>query len=134
MVVSVTTGAHFGALINFRTGAMQPPLLPPPYSIIWPTWTMLGCTILRTVVGFCCVLATKSISKFLTYTVMCAILRVNPKDLMSSENSYANKNKVLVDLFAKYISCFMIGLNTVYLLPNAFAIVGIERPTFYTEM
>ncbi|XP_011309058.1 sphingosine-1-phosphate phosphatase 1 [Fopius arisanus] len=134
MVVSVTTGAHLGALINFKTGAMQPPLLPPPYSIMWPTRTMLGCTILRTILGFCCVFATKAISKFLGYTIICAILRVNPKDLINSENSLKNKNKVFVDLFCKYISCFMIGLNTVYLLPNVFTIMGIGRPTFYTEM
>ncbi|XP_063990223.1 sphingosine-1-phosphate phosphatase 1-like [Diachasmimorpha longicaudata] len=134
MVVSVATGIYLAALINFKTGAMQPPLIAPPYNIMWPTWTMLRCTILRTVLGFCCVLATKALSKFLGYTTICAILRVNAKDLMNSENSHENKDKVLVDLFCKYISCFMIGFNTVYLLPNVFIIMGIDRPAFFTEM
>lgn len=65
---------------------------------------------------------------------MCAILRVNAKELMKSKNALDNTNKVLTDLVYKYISCFMIGFNTVYLLPSVFTILGIERPTFYTEM
>lgn len=134
MVVSVTTGVHVGAWLNFKTGALSAPLYPPPYHVIWPSYPMLGRAILRTIIGFCCVLGTKALCKSLSYASMCTILRVNSKELMRSENSLDNKNKVLVDLVYKYITCFMIGFNTVYLLPNVFTILGIERVTFYTEM
>ncbi|XP_015519638.1 sphingosine-1-phosphate phosphatase 1 [Neodiprion lecontei] len=134
MVVSVTAGVHVGAWLNYRTGAMSTPLLPPPYNIIWPSYPMLGRTVLRTILGFCCIIATKALFKFLSYATMCAILRVNSKELMKSRNCLENRNKVLVDLVYKYITCFMIGFNAVYLLPNVFSMIGIERPTFYTEL
>ncbi|XP_015591575.1 sphingosine-1-phosphate phosphatase 2-like [Cephus cinctus] len=134
MVVSVTAGVHFGAWLNYRTGALSAPPLPPPYNVIWPSYPMLGRTVLRTILGFCCVIATKAVCKSLSYATMCAILKVNSKELMNSDNCLENRNKVLVDLVYKYITCFMIGLNTVYLLPNVFTMIGIERPTFYTEM
>ena len=134
MVVSVTAGVHAGAWLNYKTGALSVPALPPPYNIIWPSYPMLGRTVLRTILGFSCIIATKAICKSLSYATMCTILKVNSKELIKSENSLENKNKVLVDLVYKYITCFMIGFNTVYLLPNVFTIIGIERPTFYTEI
>ncbi|KAK2578050.1 hypothetical protein KPH14_008467 [Odynerus spinipes] len=109
MVVSVTAGVHAGAWLNYRTGALSLPSLSPPYNIIWPSYPMLGHVVLRTVLGFCGVIGTKALCKFLCYTIMCAILKVNSKELMKS-------------------------VNTVYLLPNVFTIISIERPTFYTEM
>lgn len=134
MVVSVTAGVHVGAWLNYWTGAMSAPALPPPYRVIWPSYSMLGRMILRTILGFCSVIATKAIFKSLSYATMCAILKVNPTELMESEYYLENRNKILVDLVYKYITCFMIGVNTVYLLPNVFSMIGIERPTFYTEM
>ncbi|XP_076655004.1 sphingosine-1-phosphate phosphatase 2 [Halictus rubicundus] len=134
MVVSVTTGVHVGAWLNYKTGAMITPTQTPPYHILWPSYAMFGCLILRTILGFCSILATRAVCKSLSYGTMCAILKVSAKDLMKSENSLENKSKVLVDLVYKYLTCFMIGVNTVYLLPNVFTMIGIERPTFYTEI
>jgi len=134
MVVSVTTGVHVGAWLNYKSGALSAPIFPPPYNIIWSSYPMFGRTILRTVIGFCCAIGAKAVCKSLSYATMCAILRVNSKELRNSENSLDNTNKVIVDLVYKYITYFMVGFNTVYLLPNVFTILGIERPTFYTEM
>ncbi|XP_076174437.1 sphingosine-1-phosphate phosphatase 2 [Ptiloglossa arizonensis] len=134
MVVSVTTGVHVGAWLNYSTGAMLAPAKQPPYRIVWPSYLMFGCMILRTVLGFCSILATRTICKSLSYGTICAILKINSKDLMRSRNYSENKNKVFVDLVHKYVTCFMIGVNTVYFLPNVFAMIGIGRPTFYTEI
>ncbi|XP_003700813.3 sphingosine-1-phosphate phosphatase 2 [Megachile rotundata] len=134
MVVSVTTGIHVGAWLNYNTGVMVTPPTPPPYHIIWPSYTMFGCMILRTILGFCNILAAKSICKSFSYGILCAILKTNPKDLMRSQNYSENKYKVLVDLVYKYFYCFVIGVNTVYFLPNFFTMIGIERPSFYTEI
>ncbi|XP_046816110.1 sphingosine-1-phosphate phosphatase 1-like isoform X1 [Vespa crabro] len=134
MVVSVTAGVHAGAWLNYKTGALSLSLLPPPYDIIWPSYRMSGCMILRTILGFCSVIGTKAICKSVCYTVICAVLKVNPNELMESENYLENKKKIFTDLVYKYLTCFMIGVNTVYLLPNVFTIIGIERPTFYTEL
>lgn len=134
MVVSVTTGVHLGAWLNYNTGAMLTPTKSPPYHIIWPSYPMFGCMILRTILGFCSILVIRAVCKFLSYGSMCAILKINSKDFMKSQNYSENKNKVLVDLVYKYVTCFMIGVNTVYFLPNVFTMIGIERPTFYTEI
>ena len=123
-----------GAWLNYKTGALLASEIPPPYNIMWPSYSMMVKAVIRTVLGFCCVMGTRAICKSLSYTTMCAILRVNSKELMQSENSLENKNKILVDLVYKYVTCFMIGFNTVYLLPKVFTILGIERPNFYTEL
>lgn len=134
MIVAVLAGVHAGAWLNYTTGAYSAPLLPPPYSIIWPSYPELGLIVLRIILGFISVMTTKAISKSLIYATMCAILKVNSKELIKSEHSSENKNKVLVDLVYKYIMPFICGFNIVYLLPNLFTIVGIDRPTYYTEM
>ncbi|XP_043665345.1 sphingosine-1-phosphate phosphatase 1-like [Vespula pensylvanica] len=133
MVVSVTAGVHAGAWLNYKAGTLSLSLLPPPYDIIWPSYRMLGCMIFRTLLGFCSIIGTKAVCKSFCYTVICAILKVNSKELMKSENYLENKKKIFTDLVYKYLTCFMIGVNTVYLLPNIFAIIGIERSPFYTE-
>lgn len=134
MVVSVTAGVHAGTWLNYYTGVLSKPVMTPPYHIIWPTYTMLGCLIFRTILGFCSVIATKALCKSLSYATMCAILRINSKELMKCQDYSRNQNKVFVDLVYKYVTCFMIGVNTVYLLPSVFSMIGIERPTFYTEI
>lgn len=134
MVVSVTAGIHMGAWLSYYNGVLNVSLISPPYYIVWPTYSMLGHLILRTVLGFSTIIATKVLCRYLSYTVVCAILRINYKELMKSQDYNGNQNKVFVDLIYKYVACFMIGIITVYLLPQVFNMIGIERPAFYTEM
>lgn len=134
MVVSVTIGVHFGSWLNFTTGALSEPSSPPPYEVIWPTYQTIILIIFRTIFGFCCVIFMRGICKSLTYKTMCAILRVNSKELIKSENSLTNKNKILVDLVYKYITYFVVGFNIAYLMPRIFTMIGIGRLTFYSEM
>lgn len=134
IVVAVTVGVHVGAWINYKTGALSTPLTSPPYQIIWPSYPMIGSFVLRTIIGLCFIMGTKAVFKTLSYATVCAILKINAKELMNSENHLENRNKVLVDLIYKYITFFIIGLNIVYVLPNVFTIIGIERPMIYTEI
>ncbi|XP_011864340.1 PREDICTED: sphingosine-1-phosphate phosphatase 2-like [Vollenhovia emeryi] len=133
MVVSVAAGVHAGAWLNYCTGLLRASQSLPPFHIVWPTYSMFGCLIIRTVLGFSGVAATKVLSKSVSYIVLCGILRINWRELMKCQD-YGNPNKVFVDLVYKYISCFMIGVNTVYVLPQVFSVIGIERPAFYTEI
>lgn len=134
MTTSVTAGLMIGAWINYQLGDMQPPTTPPPYVIIWPTYGMLGLMLLRTVLGLCCVLATRAIAKSVSYAVVCAILGQDKNALRSSESTLENRDKTIVELCYKYFTCGMIGFNTAYLLPNVFKLLGIGRPDFYTEI
>lgn len=134
MVVSVCVGIHIGAWTNYHLGHMSPSELSPPYTIIWPSYIMLGQTIIRTIIGFMCVIATRVIAKSVSYHFLCALLRQNVDHMRKSENTLENKHKLFIELSCKYIICALIGFNTLYPLPMVFRALRIERPTFYTEI
>lgn len=134
MVVSVCAGIQIGAWTNYQLGNMVKSNLLPPYKIIWPSYDMIGLAILRTIIGFCGVIATRAIAKSFSYAFVCALLGKDKNELRNSENSLENKNKIIVELCYKYFTCAMIGFNALYLLPNVFKLIGIERPTFSTEI
>ncbi|XP_034950898.1 sphingosine-1-phosphate phosphatase 2-like [Chelonus insularis] len=134
MVVSVVSGINFGTWLNNKTGLMLRPLSLPPYDITWPTLAMFLHMILRTVIGFCCMIPNKYIYKYFIYKIMCAILGIDATELKKSENSLENKNKTLVDLLYKFIFSFMFGIYAIYFLPRLFYVIGLERPAFYTEV
>lgn len=133
LTVSVTAGIQIGAWITYQMGNMVPPALPPPYEIIWPSYTQLGCIMLRTVLGMCCVMATRAIGKSVSYGFVCALLGRDKNELRNSENSLQNKHKIIVELSYKYFTYGMIGLITQYIVPNVFKLLEIGRPDFYTE-
>ncbi|XP_063533562.1 sphingosine-1-phosphate phosphatase 1-like [Cydia strobilella] len=134
MIVSVCAGILTGSWTNYQLGNLAPASTPPPYTIIWPSIDMLGNTILRTILGFCGVVATRAIGKSVSYAFICALLGKDKNELRNSENSLDNKNKIIVELCYKYFTCGMIGFNTVFVFPNVFYLLRINRPTYYTEI
>ncbi|XP_011059161.1 PREDICTED: sphingosine-1-phosphate phosphatase 1-like [Acromyrmex echinatior] len=134
MVVSVTTGVHTGAWLNYYTGLLRVSQFLPPFPIVWPTYSVLGCLIIRTALGFSGIIVTKTFCKSFSYIIICNILQINWRELVKCQDYNSNQNKVFVDLVYRYVFCFMLGVNTVYLLPQIFNMIGIERPAFYTEI
>lgn len=134
MIVSVCAGMLGGSWTNYQLGNMQPPAWAPPYEILWPSVEMMGCTLLRTTLGFCGVVATRAIAKSLSYAFVCALLGKDKNELRNSEDSLDNRNKVIVELSYKYFTYGLIGFNTTYVFPNVFDLLKINRPTYYTEI
>ncbi|KAG5890598.1 hypothetical protein JTB14_005115 [Gonioctena quinquepunctata] len=134
MILSVCVGLHIGAWLNYQMGSMTPTELVAPYVIMWPSYTMLGCMLLRTIIGFIFVLLTKKACKKIAWHSLCTLLKEDVDGLKRSENTLQNKHKTFVELCYKYMYCAMIGFNTVYLLPQLFRFLRIERPTFFTEI
>ncbi|CAH1124432.1 unnamed protein product [Ceutorhynchus assimilis] len=134
MILSVCVGVLIGAWLNYQTGQMTSSDLSLPYIIMWPSWTMFGCLLLRTLIGFALVLLTRQLCKSLSYSFICALLKEDETKLKKSENTLQNKHKTIVDLGCKYVTCGMIGFNLVYLIPLLFRLLKIERPTFFTEL
>ncbi|KAL5282419.1 SGPP1 family protein [Megaselia abdita] len=134
MTVSVCVGLQIGAWLNYHMGYLIAPDALPLYEIIWPNYQMFGLLILRTVIGLCCIVATRALGKTVSYAFVCAILGRNEKDVKNSENTLENKHKTTVELVHKYFTYGLIGFNTQFLLPNVFKILDIGRPDFYTEM
>lgn len=134
LIVSVCAGILTGSWTNYQLGNMTASAERPPYEIIWPSIEMLGCTILRTILGFCGVLATRAVGKSVSYAFVCALLGKDKNELRNSEDSLDNKNKIIVELSYKYFTYGMIGFNTTYVLPNVFDLLQINRLTYYTEV
>lgn len=134
LIVSVATGIHIGAWCNYQLGYMQPASTAPPYMIIWPTYGMLGLSLLRTVLGLCGVIATRAIGKSISYGFVCILLGKDKNELRNSPNSLENRDKTIVELSYKYFTFGLIGVNIQYLLPNVFKMLNIHRPDFYTEI
>lgn len=136
MTTSVTTGILVAAWLNYQLGLLEPPDITSsrPYEIIWPTYHMLGLTILRTVLGLCCVIATRAVGKSIAYAVVCMLLGRDKNEIKASKSSLENRDKIIAELSYKFFVCSMIGFNTNYLLPNVFKMLNIERPDFYTEI
>ncbi|CAH2107928.1 unnamed protein product [Euphydryas editha] len=134
MIVSVCAGILTGSWTNYQLGNMAASPLDPPYEIIWPSIEMFGCTLLRTTLGFCGVLATRALAKSFSYAFVCALLGKDKNELRNSENSLDNKNKIIVECSYKYFTYGLIGFNTTYVFPNVFDLLFINRPTYYTEI
>ncbi|XP_025828982.1 sphingosine-1-phosphate phosphatase 1 [Agrilus planipennis] len=134
MIVSVCVGLLIGAWLNYQTGNMTNSDLIPPYAIFWPSYTMLGSLILRTTLGFVLLLFIRSIAKSVSYKFLCTLLGQNATEIKNSKDSLDNKHKTFVDLGCKYLTCAVIGFSLIYLLPNLFKFLKIERPTFCTEL
>ena len=134
MILSVSFGVLSGAWLNYQTGLMTTSDLPLPHIIMWPSSTMFGFLLLRTMIGFFFILLTRQISKGLSYSVLCAILKEDEDKLKKSENTWKNKHKTIVELGCKYVTCAMIGFDISYLMPQLFRFLKIERPTFFTEI
>ncbi|KAF7272713.1 hypothetical protein GWI33_014525 [Rhynchophorus ferrugineus] len=134
MIISVCVGALMGAWLNYQTGLMTSSNLPVPHVIMWPSLTMWGCLVLRTIIGFFFVFLTRQIVKHFSYSFICALLKQDEEQLKKSENTLENKHKTIAELGCKYVTCAMIGFNILYLLPQLFRLLRIERPRFFTEI
>lgn len=136
MIISVATGVLVASWLNYQLGALQPPGITStrPYEIIWPTQRMLGLMILRTILGLCCVIATRAVGKSIAYAFVCMLLGRDQNEVKASESTLENRDKIIVELSYKFFVYSMIGFNINFLLPNVFKLLNIGRPDFYTEI
>lgn len=134
MIVSVTIGVQIGAWLNYQTGIMSTSDLSPPYTIMWPTYTMTLNMILRTILGFSLVVILKVLAKRIFYHLLCAILKQDVKQVKKSENTLQNTQKIFIELGCSYLTCASIGFFILYGIPHVFRYFKIERPQFYTEI
>ena len=52
-------GIQIGFWLNYQTGVLKGPPIPPPYPILWPTYEQYGETLLRMMVGGVIIVATR---------------------------------------------------------------------------
>ncbi|RZF38744.1 hypothetical protein LSTR_LSTR014298 [Laodelphax striatellus] len=134
VVVSVCLGVMLGSWTNFQLGQMSEPKTPPPYNVIWPSYEMIGVGALRTTLGLCGVVATRALCKSVSYALTRSIFRWKGVEPSDDTHSKAISIERTLDIYYKFFTYCLIGFNIVFLLPVAFRVLSIERPTFYTEL
>ncbi|XP_042878618.1 sphingosine-1-phosphate phosphatase 2-like [Penaeus japonicus] len=134
VIVGVGCGSLLGSWLNYQLGITREPTLPPPYTVIWPTLNMAGLSLLRTILGLVVIVAVKAIFKALSFATICALLQVKAEDYVNKTGSLTSRHRLIVELFYKFITYIAIGFTIAYTGPLAFRLIGIERPTFYTEV
>lgn len=134
VIVGVGCGSLLGSWLNYQVGVTREPTLAPPYTVIWPTLNMAGLSLLRTILGLVVIVAVKAIFKALSFATICALLQVKAEDYVNKSGSLTSRHRLIVELFYKFITYIAIGFTIVYTGPLAFRLIGIERPTFYTEV
>ncbi|KAG0727911.1 Sphingosine-1-phosphate phosphatase 1 [Chionoecetes opilio] len=134
VIVGVGCGSLLGSWVNYQLGIIRGPSLPPPYTVLWPTLNMVGLSMLRTSLGLVVIVAVRAIFKSLSFATICALLQVRAEDYMNRSGSLTSQRRLVVELFYKFITYIAIGFTIVYTGPFTFRLLGIERPTFYTEV
>uniref|UniRef100_T1ISK6 Phosphatidic acid phosphatase type 2/haloperoxidase domain-containing protein n=1 Tax=Strigamia maritima TaxID=126957 RepID=T1ISK6_STRMM len=127
IILGVGAGCSFGSWLNYKLKIIHGPPIPPPYKILWPTYEMVGLTLLRSCIGILIVVGTRAFFKSISYILVCWIFRLDPKDK-------ENNQKTFVELSCKFITYAVIGFNVSYLSPAVFRFLTIERATMYTEV
>uniref|UniRef100_A0A0P4WHW6 Phosphatidic acid phosphatase type 2/haloperoxidase domain-containing protein n=1 Tax=Scylla olivacea TaxID=85551 RepID=A0A0P4WHW6_SCYOL len=134
VIVGVGCGSLLGSWVNYQLGVIREPSLPPPYTVLWPSLNMVGLSLLRTTLGMVVIVAVKAIFKSLSFATICALLQIRAEDYVNKTGGLTLRHRLVVELFYKFITYIAIGFTVVYTGPMTFRLVGIERPTFYTEV
>lgn len=134
VIVGVGCGTLLGSWLNYQLGIIREPLLPPPYTVIWPTVNMVGLSLLRTILGLVLIVAVRASFKSLSFATICVLLQIRASDVREKKDHISLRKRLIVELFYKFITYIAIGFTIIFTAPTVFRIIGVERPTFYTEI
>ena len=130
VILGSAMGLYLGAWMSYQMGSIRGPPMKPPYSILWPSFEMLGTSILRTVIGLVTVVATRALAKPLGRTVTRTLLLL----VKESNNAKEEEMEANVKLGTKLFTYGLVGVDVTWLAPAVFRLLTIERPTFHTEI
>lgn len=127
VILAVSAGVGLGHWFSFQYGFMARCANPPPYPIIYPTWLWFVKIWARLVIGVVVLFATRAIMKAIMHNVLSLLTGCKKNELKAAQ-------RLVVELPDKFVTYLMISFNTVYLAPQVFRILGIERETYFTEI
>lgn len=127
VILAVCGGIGLGHWVCFQYGLMERATTPPPYDIIPPSWTWFGQMLMRLSIGVVILFSTRAIMKIIMYNVLRIVTG-------TSEEGMKSHQKLIVELPYKFCTYTMIAVSSVYLAPQVFRLMGIERPTYFTEI
>ncbi|CAL8140379.1 unnamed protein product [Orchesella dallaii] len=133
VIVGSAVGMNLGGWLNYQMGILRgPPPSSPPYVVMWPTGNMILLALLRQCLGLVVVLLSKVMAKKLAH--LCLMKVKSCGELEKQEDDDAMKPGMGTELFTKFLTYLLVGLSVTYASPNLFRGLGIERPTFHTEI
>lgn len=133
VILGSSLGLQLGSWISYQMGSIRGPPIKPPYSIIWPSYEMLGLSLLRTIIGLITVVATRAMVKSVSHAAMKGIVStLRSKDKPVEED--ARDVKLFIKLGTKLITYAAIGIDVMWFAPAVFRMLNIERPTYHTEI
>ena len=127
VILAVCGGIGLGHWVCFQYGLMEKAVTPPPYDIIPPSWTWFGQMLLRLAIGVVILFSTRAVMKAIMYNTIRLITGMSSAEMKSQQ-------RLVVELPYKFCTYTVIAFNSVYLAPQVFKFMGIERPTFFTEI
>jgi len=131
VIVGSATGLLLGSWLNYQLGIIRgPPPSSPPYAVMWPTKHMVGLAVLRQLLGLVLVVLSKTIGKKLMTTLQ-ARLQLPEERLISIAEK---KPGLITELFTKFFTYILVGFTVTHVATNLFRTLGIERPSFHTEI
>ena len=128
LIMSAGSGIALGHWMSFQYGFMRKASLPPPYSIIPPTWTWAGLVVLRMTIGVIVLLIIRQAVAAVVYRFACHIAGIDHRDRAAARQHF------VVELLYKFVTYATISVGMVYAAPAMFRALGIERETFFTEI
>lgn len=88
MILGSCVGLIAGQWLNFQLSIIRGPPLDPPYQILWPSYSMLGLSLLRLIIGLCIIVASRAIMKSTLYTFFYKLLKITKRNDLVSQLSH----------------------------------------------
>ncbi len=127
IIIGVVVGFSIGSYLNYYSGFLIQPVLPPLYDIKYPNRIGYFLGIVRTILGMLTLLATRTLFKLVLLRIICFYHKLDYKDEKS-------KKEKKVELPYYYLTYIAIGFNITFTSPVTFRLLNIARDYTYTEL
>ncbi|CAG7731341.1 unnamed protein product [Allacma fusca] len=125
VILGSAVGLITGAWMNYQLGIISSngPAIDMPFPVMWPSYKMLGLSLLRLVIGLCIVLITRQIAKSTTKTFFAGLVQSKNISCVSNPTS----REIFVELSNKFVTYLIVGFNIVFLAPRSTDTPGLYR-------
>lgn len=99
------------------------------YIIIYLYFFLLGLIVIRSGLGYCCIVLSFLIIKY----ILCVVDKILIKSGMRIHDDELNRHIPLLDITYKYLTFYLVSFNIIVLIPYLQKLLSISRQSFYHE-
>ena len=126
IILAVGSGVALGSWLIFQLGHIYKAPGSAPYQIIYPDLPNLGLMVLRSLIGVVILFLTRAVAKIISHNVFCSIFALD-------KNDPTTKRELCMEISGKLFTYTLVSLNALYLAPQVFRMLSIERESSFTE-